>query len=91
MSISERKPKPKPVRRIVIFTGGDRRRAWSEPEKNVAGQLSIQERSSSGPVEGVHFISFHSNINSLSNSDSFSLDAPPGRCCFRKVPELQGG
>jgi transposase len=33
MSISERKLKPEPVRRIEVFTGAGRRRVWSEAEK----------------------------------------------------------
>jgi transposase len=33
MSISERKLKPEPVRRIEVFTGAGRRRTWSEAEK----------------------------------------------------------
>ncbi len=33
MSISERKLKPEPVRRIEVFTGAGARRAWSEAEK----------------------------------------------------------
>jgi transposase len=33
MSISERKLKPEPVRRIEVFTGAGRRRAWSAAEK----------------------------------------------------------